>query len=124
MAKAKAWFNAHKSDSVMEFDCPICDAYKTLGGVEFSHRLVRAFGKDAILTALTPASATIIYSPWVVTGDNQTMTITKTSTMDQNDSTTREEEKPKDAVAPAPVVEDVIAKNKRVLAEFEKLKES
>jgi len=89
MAKAKAWFNAHKSDSVMEFDCPICDAYKGLGGVEFSKRLVRAFGKDAVLTALTPANATITFGPWVTTGDSQTMTISMASTLDQ----TREEAK-------------------------------
>lgn len=52
MAQAKAWFKEHEADSLdLEVDCPICDKIDELGKLEFSKRLVKAFGKDAVLKA-------------------------------------------------------------------------
>jgi len=53
LAEAKTWFQTHKQDSLdLDLDCPICLKIDELGKLEFSKRLVKTFGKDAVLTAV------------------------------------------------------------------------
>jgi hypothetical protein len=53
MTEAKKWFQTHKQDSLnVDLDCPLCHKIDELGKTEFSKRLIKAFGKDAVLTAV------------------------------------------------------------------------
>jgi hypothetical protein len=60
MEQAKAWLGEHKGDKIEKphvdlgdkIPCPICDKIKALGDFEFSKRLVREFGLDAVLKAV------------------------------------------------------------------------
>ena len=51
MTEAKTWVQMHKQDS-SDLDCPIFLKIDELGTLEFSKRLITAFGKDAVLTAV------------------------------------------------------------------------
>jgi hypothetical protein len=74
MSEAKAWYEEHKGDSLKKIvplgtsaiDCPICDKIDELGTLEFSTRLVRAFGKDIILDAVG-SDSTSIYTVTITT---------------------------------------------------------
>lgn len=60
MEQAKAWLGEHKGDKFEKprvdlgdkIPCPLCDKIKALGDFEFSKRLVREFGLDAVLKAV------------------------------------------------------------------------